>query len=255
MQFIGLHERHPALIDDQASRREDARRIGVELIGEKCLTNADWVGAVHDDHIKAFGGRGTHIINAIANDHRGARIIPGIATDGRQEFLGKPHHFAINFHHHGFFDAAMLKHALENAAIARADDQHALGRAMGQDGHMGDHFLIDEFIAFRDLHHAIQQHHPAMGFAFKDDNVLKIRLHPRQFALHTEALAPGGVKGFIDPAIGRHGGTSFMKKGRALPPGPIKTISKLAQPIRPRLCSASCTRSGRKPRLSAGIAL
>ena len=206
MQFIGLHEGHAALIDDQAARREDARRIGVEFIGEKCLTNADRVGAVHDDHIKAFRGCHTHIINAIADDDLGAWIIPGIAANGRQEFLCKPHHFAINFHHDGFFDAAMLKYALQHATITRADDQHALGRAMGQDGHMGDHFLINEFIAFRDLHHAIQQHHPAMGFAFKDNNVLKFGLYPRQFTLHAEALAPGGVEGFIDPAIGRHGG-------------------------------------------------
>ena len=206
MQFIGLHEGHAALIDDQATRREDAGRIGVEFIGEKYLTNADRVRAVHDDDIKAFRGRDTHIINAITDDYLGARVAPRIAANGWQEFLGKPHHFAINFHHHGFFDAAMLKHAFQNAAIARANDQNALGRAMGQNGHMGDHFLIDEFIAFGDLHHAIQQHHPAMGFAFKDNNVLKFGLYPRQFALHAEALAPGGVEGFIDPAIGRHGG-------------------------------------------------
>jgi len=205
VQFIGLHERHAALIDDQTARGEDTRRIGIEFIGEQHFTHADGVCAVHNNHIEAFGGCHAHIINAIADNHLSAWIGPGIATDAGQEFLGKPHHFAVNFHHHGFFHATMLQHALQHTAIAGANDQYALRRAMGQDGHMGDHFLIDEFIAFRDLHHAIQQHDAPMGFAFKDNNVLKIRLHARQFTLHPEALAPGGVKGFIDPAIGRHG--------------------------------------------------
>ena len=55
------------------------------------------------------------------------------------------------------FDAVMFQHLARHATIAAAHNQHALGGPMGQDRHMGQHFMIDEIIRFGHLHHAIKR--------------------------------------------------------------------------------------------------
>ena len=60
-----------------------------------------------------------------------------------------------------------------HAAIARANDEHALRIAMRQQRHMGDHLLIGEFVGLGDLHHAVEHHDAAMRLALEDHDVLE----------------------------------------------------------------------------------
>ena len=93
--------------------------------------------------------RALHVVDAVADDHLGARIGPGVAGDSRQELLGEADHLAVDLHHHRALDAAMLQHAAQHAAVAGADDQHRSRRAVRQQRHMRQHFLIDELVAPR----------------------------------------------------------------------------------------------------------
>ena len=113
------------------------------------------------------------MVDAVADDHLCARVGPGVAADAGQVFLGEPDHLAVDLHHRRVLDSAVLQHAFEHAAIAGADDQHAPGRAVGQQRHMGEHFLIDELVGFGDLHHAVQQHDAAVGVTLDDVDVLE----------------------------------------------------------------------------------
>ena len=63
--------------------------------------------------------------------------------------LGQADHLAVDLDHHRALDAAVLQHPAQHAAIAGADDQHALGRAMRQQRHMRQHLLVDELVAPR----------------------------------------------------------------------------------------------------------
>ena len=148
-QFVRLHERHAALVHHQPARGQDARAVGVELVGEQHLAHADRIGGIDDDRVERRVRRALHIIDAVADDHLGARIVPGIAADRRQELLRQPDHLAVDFHHHRAPHAAMLQHAPQHAAIAGADDQHVLRRAVRQQRHVRQHLLVDELVAPR----------------------------------------------------------------------------------------------------------
>ena len=47
------------------------------------------------------------------------------------------------------------------AAIAGTDDQHVAGIAVGEQGHVRQHFLIYELVGFGNLNGAVQHQHPA----------------------------------------------------------------------------------------------
>ena len=101
----------------------------------------------------------------------------------------------------------MPQHPTQHAAIAGPDDQHICRRAVRQQRHMGQHFLIHELIGLGDLDHAIQHHDAAMREAFEYHDILEIAFHPRQFAFHQKSLTPVGIKRFVEPAIGGHPGS------------------------------------------------
>ena len=150
-----------------------------------------------------------------------ARVVPGVAGDVGQEFLRQADHLAVDFHHHRALHAFVLQDAAQHAAVAGADDQDIGGLAMRQQRHMGQHLLIYELIALGDLDDAVQHHDAAVGEAFEDDDVLELAFDPGEFALHQEALAPVGVKRFVDPAIGGHATAPEIRTARDSAPGRV----------------------------------
>ena len=128
----------------------------------------------------------------------------------------------------------MLQHPPQHAAVAGADDQHVRRGAMRQQRHMGQHLLVDELVALGDLDHAVQHHDAAVRDALEDHDVLEVALHPRQFALHQEALAPVGIQRLVDPAIGRHR-RSPNRTARIIVSGPPNTPRRSADQPAPLL--------------------
>ena len=89
--------------------------------------------------------------------------------------------------------------------------------------------------------------------ALEDHDVLEGALHPRQLALHQEALAPGGGRASRSPRhrspcepLHRH-----ERPGPTAPP-PVFTSDR-CQATRPRRCSARWTRAGWNAAFSTGM--
>src|SRR4029078_10837582 len=116
-------------------------------------------------------------------------------------------HLAVDLHHHRAPHDPVLEDAPQHATVAGADNEYAVGGAVCQQRHVGQHLLIDELVALRDLDHAVQHHDPAVREALEHGDVLERTLHPREFALHQEALTPVRVQRLVDPAVGCHDAT------------------------------------------------
>ena len=90
------------------------------------------------------------------------------------------------------------------AAVAGADDQHAVGRAVRQQRHMRQHLLVDELVALGDLHDAVEQHDAAVRVALEDHDVLERALNAREFTPDQESLSPLGIQRLVHPRVGGH---------------------------------------------------
>ena len=234
-QLVALHEGHAALVHHHAAVGQDARALAVELRGEQHLADPRRVRAVDDDRVEARRRRVEHVVDGVAHHHLGARVRPGVAADAGQVRLGERDHLLVDLHQHRPPHAPVLQHAAEDAAVAAADDQHALGGAVVQQRNMRHHLLVDELVRLGDLHHAVQHQHAPMRDAVEDEDVLVRAADPGDLGLAAETLAPGRVERFLDP------GAAAARVGHG-------------SSVRPRLCSASCTRPGEKPAFSAGSA-
>ncbi|CCK12371.1 hypothetical protein BN126_2552 [Cronobacter sakazakii 680] len=99
----------------------------------------------------------------------------------------------------------MTRHFTQHRAIAAADDQHALRVAVGQQRHMRHHFVIDKFIAFGGLHHAVQRHHPAKGGVFENNQILMIGFFAIEHFVDGKVLTKLIVQRFVPHRILGHG--------------------------------------------------
>ena len=81
---------------------------------------------------------------------------------------------------------------------------------------MGEHLVIDEFVAFGRLDDAIQRQHATDLRILKDDQILKVGFLAVQYFSDSQRLPQIGMKRLFVPL----------------------------QPTRPRLCSDNCTNSG-----------
>ena len=91
---------------------------------------------------------------------------------------------------------ACLGHFAQHAAVTAADDQHAPGGAVGEDRHVGEHFVVDEFVGFGGLDHAVQRHHPAHARVLENHQVLMFGAHFVQQFFHAKTLAVTFIEGF-----------------------------------------------------------
>eukprot|EP00308_Calcidiscus_leptoporus_P001134 CAMPEP_0119398320 /NCGR_PEP_ID=MMETSP1334-20130426/140785_1 /TAXON_ID=127549 /ORGANISM="Calcidiscus leptoporus, Strain RCC1130" /LENGTH=308 /DNA_ID=CAMNT_0007422181 /DNA_START=613 /DNA_END=1538 /DNA_ORIENTATION=+ len=127
----------------------------VEGGGEECLCGADRIRRVDDHHIVlilvVFDKPGSVLVH-----ERHARIVECGGGRLREELLAHLTHKRVNFAHRHVLHARMPAHLAENAAVAAADNEHALWLRMREEWDMCDHLLVCELVAFRDLNHPIQ---------------------------------------------------------------------------------------------------
>ena len=123
----------------------------------------------------------------------------------------------------------VLQRFFERAAVAAADDEDALRLAMGQDGGMGQHLVVEELVGLRRLDDAVQHQHPAECGVLEDEEVLVIRLFVVENVGDLQPLVEVRMERFFEPLA--------------------------RQTLSPRRCSCSCTLSGWKTSRRTGIAL
>ena len=109
--------------------------MAVKCICKQDLTRSDRIGAVHDNNIVGLLCF-THENRAILDDQFQTCIIKGSLGQGGQVFFGKFNNACINFHHGHVVYGCMTQNLARHAAVTAADNQHAFGRAMGQNWHM-----------------------------------------------------------------------------------------------------------------------
>jgi Ca2+/Na+ antiporter len=86
------------------------------------------------------------------------------------------HHAAVNLYKGNPFHLRMTKHLSGSATIPPADNQYMTGIGMGVQRHMGQHLMINEFIADGQLYHAVKDQHASELLCIKNSNLL-IRCH------------------------------------------------------------------------------
>ncbi len=106
-----------------------------------------------------------------------------------QIFLAHLDHGRIDLDHGDMFDAHVLGDFTQHAAVATADDQHTLGCTVRQNRHMGEHFVVDEFVRFGGLNDAVQRHDTAHARVLEDHQVLVIGTYFVKHFFNTKALA------------------------------------------------------------------
>jgi len=65
----------------------------------------------------------------------------------------------INVYQDGFFHRPVFEHFFQHATIAATDQQHLGWMRMRQKRNVRHHLRVNEFIAFGELHHVIQDQH------------------------------------------------------------------------------------------------
>ena len=135
----------------------------------------------------------------------------------RQKLAREADHLAVDLNHRDALDITMLQHPAQHAAIAGADNQDVAHVAMRQQRHMGDHFLVDEFVPFGDLNDAVKHHDPSMAGALEDHDILKVAAYAGKFLRDTETLPPIRVQRLIEPLV-RHCSPRAAKERPGAPP-------------------------------------
>ena len=94
----------------------------------------------------------------------------------------------------------MLQDLAERAAVAAADDADMFCIPVRQDRHMGQHFVIDEFVSLGGLDDTVQTEHPAeFGRPVKSQRLVAGVAFVKNFLdFQTEPVA--FAEAFIEPA-------------------------------------------------------
>ena len=105
--------------------------------------------------------------------------------------LGELDHRGVDLHLGEASDRLVLEHLLGDPAVPAADDQHFPGVAMGEDRHMGHHFVVDELVLCRDLGGTVEHQNLAEERVLEQDEMLVLGLHfvehPLDLVGHAEA--------------------------------------------------------------------
>ncbi|MNZ80567.1 hypothetical protein D3C78_992070 [compost metagenome] len=201
LHFAQLHERRAVLGDQDAAIVQAAAAGLVEVLREQHLARTDGVGGVGDDHVELLLGGGDEA-HAVVDHQVQARILEGALGVVGQVLLAHLDHGAVDLDHGDVLDAAVLGHFAQHAAVAAADDQHALGQAVGEDRHVGEHLVVDELVGLGGLDHAVQRHHPAHAGVLENHQMLMLGTHFVEHLVDAKALAVTIVESFLVVAHG-----------------------------------------------------
>ncbi len=112
-------------------------------------------------------------------------------------------HAAIDLAQRHALELRMPQRLAQDSAVAAADDERVPRPPMGEQRHMRHHLVIDELVLRRQLHDAVEHHHPPEFERFEDDQVLMLGLAIEEDAVRLQAAAETAVQRLFDPPFHR----------------------------------------------------
>ena len=143
--MIGKQERQAVLRDEDAALLQRVLAGGEELRRVQHGRGADRLGGIDDDGVEALVRLGDELA-PVGDDDDGALVIEGVAGDLGIVFQRGVDHLAVDLAQHRLLDGGMLQDLAQDAAVAAADDQHALGLVERHQRHVRHHLVVDELV-------------------------------------------------------------------------------------------------------------
>jgi hypothetical protein len=155
---VGVEPHRFALRGDETAGPQRVLHRHVERLLEEDLGWTDWIGRVDDDDVESAPLLSGHVGGAVADVQRDARVVEAAGERG-QNRLATSTTFASSSQMTILSDALVARNFAQTAAVAAANDEDALGRAVSKHRNVSEHFLIGELVALRHLHDAVEHEH------------------------------------------------------------------------------------------------
>lgn len=153
------HAAGPALRDKDTPRRQlllddvFVKLVRVEL---EAGPSGDRVREVADDDVKGRVGRGAKLRRGVVADE----LEPRVGERGlvrRQVLLAEVADDAVDVDHQALFDGSMLENFARRRALAAAGDEDAPRAAVGDEGRVDEHLVVDVLVGLGGLGLAVEE--------------------------------------------------------------------------------------------------
>ena len=176
----------PLLVHHDAVRLEGMVAGAVEFLRKEPFRRAKGVCRIDDDKVIDRFTAADELQGIFKMDVDTAVIqAAGIAG---QEVAARFNDGRIHFYKVNGFDAVIARQFPHDTAVAGADDKDVAAVLMDRHGYMGNHFVVNEFIPFRQHDISVQGEDTAKFRCFKNIDMLELALTGIKMAIDTDAV-------------------------------------------------------------------
>lgn len=197
--LFGVDEGGLALHDNDALVAESAFAIAKEFLCDQSSGGADRIGGIDKDDIirvDAF----LEEDDAIAKVHGDAGVGQSGADRG-EEFLREADDLFIEFDKVDGFDLGIAEKFANGSAVTAADHEDALGIGVAAHGGMGEHLVVQKFVALGEHDAAIEDHHTSHPFGLKEHDLLIGGLDVTERTAYADLDAEVVLSYFVKPEV------------------------------------------------------
>src|SRR5690606_22687941 len=187
--------------------------VFIKVGGKQHFGRANRVGGVGNDHIESVLAL-RHKFFAIGNHDGGARVVIGTGGVVGEILFAHLNNAAVDLDLGNVLNVFVLQHFAQNAAVTAADNEDALRVRVGEQRHVHHHFVVNKFVAFGGLHHAIEQHHAAHKRRVDNLQVLVFGFDFKQHFFNGKGLGITRVQRFADGRSNGHNKACKQKNWR-----------------------------------------
>src|SRR5690606_33541173 len=113
-------------------------------------------------------------------------------------------HAAVDVDLSDVLNVFVLQYFAQNTAITAADNEYAFGVGVRKQRYVHHHFVVNKFVTFGGLHHAIEQHHAAHKRRVDNLQVLVLGFNFKQHFFNGKGLGITRVQRFADGRSNGH---------------------------------------------------
>ncbi len=140
------------------------------------------------------------ILNTVLDDDFHPGIIHFAAHEG-EELLALLDYQWIDLHQLGPGNCGMFHHLPNGSPVSAANDENMLGMRMGEKRDVGDHFMIREFILFREHNRTLQDEGSSVVVGIHDFDLLEVTVAAKYPFLYLYRIADGVINRLGKPKI------------------------------------------------------